>query len=173
MSDKQIESLLEALFSDAVIPQAEPDPTPEAPPIQQAPAEPPQAKPAQPKVPAPDVEATLVSPPKTASGREERLIAVGPETGIQAKKRALRVLVVQSDLRTAQLLADFFTRRGNQVWQATSFVETRFLLEQNKPELVVIDWNLVSNGWQEVLKQIREQLPNTKVLLTGQYPDSR
>jgi hypothetical protein len=40
---------------------------------------------------------------------------------------ALRVLLVQSEIKTAQVLSVFFANRGDTVWQATDALKAREL----------------------------------------------
>jgi CheY-like chemotaxis protein len=70
----------------------------------------------------------------------------------------------------AQNLSDFFAGQGSQVWQATGLAQTRSLVEHQKPGLVVADWGPPDNGWLSLLEEIRQRLPNTKVLLTRARP---
>lgn len=92
------------------------------------------------------------------------------ETTAKVRTVPSRVLIAQSDLKSAQILRDFFAQQGSQVWQATSLAQIRSLVEHHKPGLVVADWGPHNNGWLSVLRELRQRYPNTKVLLTKAYP---
>ena len=82
-----------------------------------------------------------------------------------------QVLIVQPDSVSIQTLSNFFEARGDQVWHTTTSAELGPWLEQNKPELVVMDLHLLSDGWYEMLQQTWQKLPDTKILFTTNYPD--
>ena len=120
-------------------------------------------------VPEPD---PVPAPERAAQGEPLMGPSKVKEAGTVARARTVprRVLVVQSDLKSAQNLRDFFAEQGSQVWQATDLAQTRSLVEHHKPGLVVADWGPPDNGWLSLLEEIRQRLPNTKVLLTRAYP---
>jgi len=82
-----------------------------------------------------------------------------------------RVLIFQSDPNTAQTLADFFTQRGDQIFQAASLNDARTLV-RIQPEIIVIDSHLPDNQWLEFLQEVRREQPKARVLMTSNYPDS-
>jgi class 3 adenylate cyclase/CheY-like chemotaxis protein len=82
-----------------------------------------------------------------------------------------QVLIVQSNLKSAQTLTDLFTARGNQVWQATHAADLPQLVKQHRPDWVGIDLHLPEESWQEVWRYVRQQLPDAKVFFTTQYLD--
>jgi class 3 adenylate cyclase/DNA-binding response OmpR family regulator/HAMP domain-containing protein len=84
---------------------------------------------------------------------------------------ALRVLLIQSDTQTAQPLARFFARRGDEVWQAWELGQARALLNQVHPDLVMMDLHFISSNWIEILRQVRADFPITKIIMTNKYPD--
>src|SRR5436190_943727 len=82
-----------------------------------------------------------------------------------------QVLIVQSNLKSAQTLTDLFTARGEQVWQATHAADLPKLVKQHRPDWVGIDLHLPEESWQEVWRYVRQQLPDAKVFFTTQYLD--
>ncbi|HXW00793.1 MAG TPA: cache domain-containing protein, partial [Anaerolineae bacterium] len=88
------------------------------------------------------------------------------KNGIKPTDSPLRVLIVQADLKSALILANFFTERGDQFWHASDGAEAQALLEQQEPEVVVLDLYLPDESWQDLLQHLRQQFPHTKILLT-------
>ncbi len=84
---------------------------------------------------------------------------------------ALRVLLVQSETKTAQVLSEFFANRGDTVWQATDASKARELLTSVIPDLVLLDLHLPGSDWLNSLALIRKQYPSTKIIVTNQRPD--
>ena len=84
---------------------------------------------------------------------------------------AIRVLLVQTDTRTAQPLARFFKQRGDEVWQAWELGQAQALLEQVKPHLMLMDLHFSSQEWYTFLRQARLAFPALQVIMTNKYPD--
>jgi adenylate cyclase len=83
----------------------------------------------------------------------------------------MRVLLVQSDVRTAQPLIRFFKHRGDEVWQAWELGQGLTLLEQVKPDLLLIDLHFPSGDWGGVIRQARLLVPKIRIIVTNKYPD--
>ncbi len=86
---------------------------------------------------------------------------------------ARRVLLLQSDKTAAQALVDYFHRHGNQVWLAANVEQARALLEQEQPDLLLIDLHLPGNEWLDFITQVRKDLPQAGVIITNRHPDLR
>lgn len=84
---------------------------------------------------------------------------------------ALQVLIGQPAGKSTELLTNFFKEWGDEVSLATTAAEAHSLLEKNEPELVVVDLHLLNNGWKELLPEVRQRFPETKILFTSSYPD--
>lgn len=84
-----------------------------------------------------------------------------------------RVLILQSDLAAGQILSDFFTQRGDQVWRTTNPVRAKEILAHEKPTLALIDLHLPENIWLDILSRIHQDSPQTRVIVTNQNPDIR
>src|ERR1051326_2462401 len=103
-----------------------------------------------------------------------RLRGVLPSLGIQAWRAPAaptKVLILQSDFKAAQTLADLLAERGNLVWQAGSADDVPALLEQHRPDWVGIDLHLPEESWLDVWQDIRQRLPKVKVFFTTQQLD--
>ncbi len=87
--------------------------------------------------------------------------------------KPLTVLIVQSELPPMQTLVEFFQKRGDQVWWTSSVAEADALLGQHQPALAVVDLHLSGGDWVDLLRRIRQQFPNTQILVTNKHPDFR
>jgi class 3 adenylate cyclase/DNA-binding response OmpR family regulator len=97
-----------------------------------------------------------------------------PSLGKQAWRASAaptKVLILQSDFKAAQTLADLLAERGNPVWQALSTEAVPALLEQHRPDWVGIDLHLPEESWLDVWQDIRQRLPKVKVFFTTQQLD--
>ena len=83
----------------------------------------------------------------------------------------MRVLLVQSDMRSTQPLVRFFKQRGDEVWQAWELGQAAGMLEQVKPELMLMDLHFPNQDWQTFLRNARAQNPGMNVIITNKYPD--
>jgi adenylate cyclase len=84
---------------------------------------------------------------------------------------SFQVLLIQPDSKSTQFLVDYFTKWQDEVWHASMPAEANAILKQHQPDLLVVDLHLLSNGWRNLLSQIRQELPNSKILFTTSYPD--
>ena len=75
-----------------------------------------------------------------------------------------RVLLIQSDMRTAQPLARFFKSQGDEVWQAWDLTQGLALLEQVRPELLFLDLHFESGDWPGLLRQALEDVPRLRAM---------
>ena len=83
----------------------------------------------------------------------------------------LRVVLVQSNMQSAQPLTRFFTQRGDEVWQAWELGQAWALVGQVKPHLLVMDLHFASDEWIQFLRRVRKFFPETRMIMTNQYPD--
>ena len=83
----------------------------------------------------------------------------------------LRVIIVQSEMQSAQPLARFFTQRGDEIWQAWELGQAWSLTEQIKPNLMLMDLHFASGDWIQFLRRVRQTFPETKIIMTNKYPD--
>ncbi len=101
-----------------------------------------------------------VQPQKSDTGQP-------PETG----QAPLRVLIVQSAAKDAETLAGFFDKRRDQVWETARPAEALTLARQYQPDLALIDLHLPGTEWLDLLRQLRQDLPATRLIVTNKYPD--
>ncbi|HLE27333.1 MAG TPA: adenylate/guanylate cyclase domain-containing protein [Anaerolineales bacterium] len=81
------------------------------------------------------------------------------------------VIILQSDLAAVQSLSDFFTQRGDLVSPTTDPNEANALLRR-RPDLAILDLHLSDNQLAAFLQEARQESPDTKILVTSQYPDA-
>jgi adenylate cyclase len=86
---------------------------------------------------------------------------------------AYKILLIHPDPSTAQKLRESFSRRGDEVWVATSFPQARAVLGEKHPTLVVLDLHFPGGEWFEFLTFLRQHNPQVRVVITNRYPDLR
>lgn len=84
---------------------------------------------------------------------------------------ALRVLVVEAKPQIAQILASFFEEREDEVWHAWKLEEASALLDLIHPNLVLMDLHFPEERWVDFLRSVRQQHPDTKILITTKRID--
>lgn len=84
-----------------------------------------------------------------------------------------RILLLQSDPAAAQTLADYFSRRGDKVWQTKDVSKVVGFLDRIRPDIVFVDLHLEGYEWLDLLARLQHEYPNTGVIVTNKYPDLR
>ena len=84
---------------------------------------------------------------------------------------SMRVLVVQSQQKKAEVLARFFTNRGDTVRKVSSADQASPLVEEFKPELVLIDLHLPGNTWLDLVRTLRQENSQPQIIVTNRIPD--
>ncbi|GAP61680.1 adenylate cyclase [Ardenticatena maritima] len=82
-----------------------------------------------------------------------------------------KVLIVQGDLRSAELLSEFFLQRGADVYRFQSIKKARNEIDTFSPDLVLIDLHLPSDEWVDFIGEIRKRFPHARFVMTNRYPD--
>jgi adenylate cyclase len=83
----------------------------------------------------------------------------------------LRVLLIQSDPQSMQVLGKFFRERGDEVWESSELGPVEEILEQRRPNLMLLDIHYPGGDWLLFLKQAHQRYPDLKIILTNKYPD--
>jgi CheY-like chemotaxis protein len=78
---------------------------------------------------------------------------------------------VQAGAKDAQTLAGFFDKRHDHVWQTTQPGAAQAWAQRQKPDLVIVDMDLPGTVWLSLLRQLRQDLPATRVIVPNKYPD--
>ena len=84
----------------------------------------------------------------------------------------LHVLIVHSNEKTSSELANYFSRRGDQVWQTSDAVQAAAQLKEINPDLVLVDLHLEGTVWQDLV-HLQKTSPQLKLIITSQHPDYR
>jgi two-component system response regulator (stage 0 sporulation protein F) len=83
-----------------------------------------------------------------------------------------RLLVVDDQIGIVSFLYDFFSRKDYEVLQATNGRSAVLVVRKEHPDIVLLDIKL---GWgmngMEVLKQIKEIAPKTRVIMMTSIAD--
>jgi DNA-binding NtrC family response regulator len=84
-----------------------------------------------------------------------------------------RLLIVDDEQGVCDLLAVYFEHRGLEVVTAQSDAAARFLLRQNRFDLVIVDWNLSGSGdGLDLLGYIQVMHPGLPAVVYTGVPDS-
>jgi len=84
-----------------------------------------------------------------------------------------KILIIDDDLDICTLLNRFLARKGYAVVTANSGQSGISLADTERPDLILTDFRLGDMEGSEVLKQLREKLPHTPVLVMTGYSDIR
>lgn len=77
----------------------------------------------------------------------------------------LRILVVEDDPRLSDSLVSSLLSRGYETTLATSAEEAFFLIHSTRPDLVLLDLTLPHRGGLEILKQVRAENLDVRVMI--------
>ncbi len=83
----------------------------------------------------------------------------------------MKVLIVQSEIETAQTLTDIFIQRGDQVYTSIEIGDAIPILQQEDPDLMVLDLHLPEDALFECLRGLQDRYPGVRVVISNQYPD--
>ena len=84
----------------------------------------------------------------------------------------LQVLIVQTDPQAAQELIEFFRERGDQIHLTTDLESTQnFILSRSRIGLALVDLHLPGDSWLQVIRLLRQQSSDTRLIVTNRYPD--
>ena len=77
-----------------------------------------------------------------------------------------KLLVVDDEIDIVEVTKKFFTRRGVETFSASEGNEAIRIIQEQKPDLILLDYNLPGLSGKEILKKMREELKlNTKVIM--------
>ncbi len=84
---------------------------------------------------------------------------------------SLRVLIIQSNAKTAQALSKYFAGRGDTIWTADSYASTSQLVARVIPDLILLDIHLPADDWLNTLTLIQQKIPSARIIITNEHPD--
>lgn len=82
-----------------------------------------------------------------------------------------KLLIIDDEINTANLLSRFLTRNGFEVMTAASGSAATELLKNNVFTLVLCDFRLEDTDGREILKKIKQLYPDTGVIIITGYSD--
>jgi len=80
---------------------------------------------------------------------------------------AERVLVVQLERKHLLALSRVFEDRGDVVLEASSLKETGNIVQRYKPDLILLDVQMLGANWARAIPQMQRGAPNSRILLTS------
>ncbi len=83
----------------------------------------------------------------------------------------LNVLLVQTDYQSVQVLERFFQEREDQTCATLDLEEAKGLLDERKPDLMLLDLHFQDGDWLAFLKWARLHYPKLRIVITNKYPD--
>lgn len=82
-----------------------------------------------------------------------------------------KVLILQSEQKSAAGLERLFQARGDEAWPAQTLDQAQALLRQVRPDLLVMDLHFPGDDWRDFLRILRQNQPRLKIILTNRHPD--
>lgn len=77
-----------------------------------------------------------------------------------------KLLVVDDEIDIVEITRKFFAKRGIETFTASEGSEALRVIQEQKPDLILLDYNLPGLSGKEILKKMREELKlNTKVIM--------
>ena len=86
---------------------------------------------------------------------------------------ARQILLLQADNKATKVLTEYFRKRGDQVWPASTVSQASLLIKRHKPDVAFVDLHLPGNSWDEALALMQIALTGAKVIVTSKHPDLR
>lgn len=80
------------------------------------------------------------------------------------------VLIIQSDPKLAEQLADHFKTRGDSARVAMDESHAIAQLNLQPPDAILIDLHLPNQGWANLIKFARSRTPRARLIATNNYP---
>lgn len=84
-----------------------------------------------------------------------------------------RVLILNSELKSAQLLGEYFSKRGDTVWMTADIQEAGVIFERENPDLILADLHYPGSHWQDLITLARQRSPQPAVIVTNKHPAMR
>ena len=84
-----------------------------------------------------------------------------------------KVLVVEDEEEIIEFLKNFLRRRKIEVYLAKSGLEALDIFEKQNPNLVLLDIGIPHIDGLEVLREIKEKVPQTKVIMVTGRADKK
>ncbi|MCD6539928.1 MAG: response regulator [Candidatus Omnitrophica bacterium] len=89
------------------------------------------------------------------------------------EKNKKKILVVEDEEEIIEFLKNFLRRRKIEVYLAKSGLEALDVFEKESPDLVLLDIGIPQIDGLEVLREIKEKVPQTKVIMVTGRADKK
>jgi DNA-binding NtrC family response regulator len=96
---------------------------------------------------------------------EETLVCVNLRS--KERKKMPKLLIVDDEIDIREFAKSFFKKRGIQVFTASAGSEALEIIEQEQPNLVLLDIRMEEMNGVDVLKKIREKGHKVKVIMVS------
>ncbi|OAQ20980.1 sigma-54-dependent transcriptional regulator [Thermosulfurimonas dismutans] len=80
-------------------------------------------------------------------------------------KMAYRVLLVEDEEAQRKILGGYLQKRGYQVSEAGSGTEALKIVEEKKPEIVLLDWRLPDDDGLNLIPKLKERSPLSAIIM--------
>lgn len=84
-----------------------------------------------------------------------------------------KLLIVDDEIDIREFAKKFFAKRGIDVFTASGGVEALKIIDENQPDLVLLDIQMEEINGIEVLKKLREAQNNIKVIMVTGAEDPK
>jgi len=84
-----------------------------------------------------------------------------------------QVLLISDDQNMMKGIVDYFNQRGSETYITNQLDDVRAFMVKVHPELIFIDLHLHEELFFSAIKLTRKILPNSKIIITNEYPEIR
>jgi two-component system response regulator HydG len=85
----------------------------------------------------------------------------------------IKILIIDDEINIGLLLSKFLTKNGYEVSNTTTGTAAVEMLSNEKFDLILCDYRLEDTDGREILKYVKENYPNTGVIIITGYSDIR
>lgn len=80
-----------------------------------------------------------------------------------------KILLIEDEERMSEYLKEGLTKRGFEVLVALTGKQAQELYHKEKPEVILLDLGLPDMDGRDLLKNIKVELPQTKIIVISAY----
>jgi len=84
-----------------------------------------------------------------------------------------RILVVDDDIKSCELLEDFFKMKGHDVIMAYSGIQALETVMSEKPDIVLLEIRMLEWDGMEILKRMKESVKNIGIIMLTALKDEK
>ena len=84
-----------------------------------------------------------------------------------------RILVADDDIKSCELLEDFFKMRGHDVIMAYSGMQTFETVMSEKPDIALLEIRMLERDGIEILKRMKESARNIGIIMLTALKDEK